>query len=39
MEGEEGISVHDLANLCVVLAGDAGEAMTGTTIRAYGSKA
>ena len=38
MQDEEGISVHDLANLCVVLAGNAGEAMTGTTIRAYGTR-
>jgi len=37
MQDEAGISVHEIANLCAVLAGDAGGLMTGTTIRAYGS--
>jgi NAD(P)-dependent dehydrogenase (short-subunit alcohol dehydrogenase family) len=37
MEDQKGIPVHDLANLCLVLAGEAGESMSGTTVRAYGT--
>jgi NAD(P)-dependent dehydrogenase (short-subunit alcohol dehydrogenase family) len=37
MEDEPGISAHELASLCLVIA-DAGGPLTGTTIRAYGSR-
>lgn len=37
MEREKGIPVQDLANLCVLLAGPAGSALSGSVVRAYGS--
>lgn len=37
MRDQRGISVHEIANLCEVLAGDAGDLMSGATVRAYGS--
>lgn len=37
MEGARGIGVHDLASTCLVLSGPAGDALSGTTIRAYGN--
>jgi 3-oxoacyl-[acyl-carrier protein] reductase len=37
MHEENGISVHDLASLCVVLAGETGDSMSGVTVRAYGT--
>jgi len=37
MEDEKGIPVQDVANLCLLLAGSAGDAMNGAVIRAYGS--
>ncbi len=37
MEDQKGIPVQDLANLCMLLAGSAGEALNGAVIRAYGT--
>lgn len=37
MDREQGIPVQDLANLCVLLAGSAGDALSGDVIRAYGT--
>jgi len=37
MEDEKGIPVQDLANLCLILAGSAGEAVNGAVVRAYGT--
>jgi NAD(P)-dependent dehydrogenase (short-subunit alcohol dehydrogenase family) len=37
MEDEKGIPAEDLANLCALLAGPAGDALNGAVIRAYGT--
>ena len=37
MEDEKGIPVQDLANLCLILAGPAGVALSGAVVRAYGT--
>lgn len=37
MADEKGIPVQDLANLCLILAGPAGEALNGAVVRAYGT--
>lgn len=37
MEKEKGIPATDLANLCVLLAGPAGEPLNGSLVRAYGT--
>lgn len=37
MEHQKGIPVQDIANLCVLLSGTAGEALNGAIVRAYGS--
>lgn len=39
MDDQRGIPVEDLANLCVLLAGPAGSALNGQTVRAYGTLA
>jgi 3-oxoacyl-[acyl-carrier protein] reductase len=37
MEDEKGIPAEDLARLCVLLAGPAGDALNGAVVRAYGT--
>lgn len=37
MEDKKGIPVQDVANLCLILAGPAGEAVNGAVVRAYGT--
>lgn len=37
MEDEKGIPVQDVANLCLLLSGTAGDALNGAVVRAYGT--